>query len=163
MTPFYNRIHENVWIHREEPIRALVVIALLNTIVVSIVALFFSTNADTVLKMFIALSLVIVIALLFLAKSTLIEIDRKKGTVNTTVRYLLFTRRRSIPLQEFDRVEMVAKDDPVEDGYRIVRYSIVLLGGKRSLELLSVDSEREGNTRQKELAEFLVLFKNQTI
>jgi hypothetical protein len=43
----------------------------------------------------------------------------------------------------------------VEDGYRTIRYSIMLSGKTRSLELLSAETEGEGKAIQREHAEFL--------
>jgi hypothetical protein len=69
----------------------------------------------------------------------------------------MFTTRKKYPLGDFNLVQLLTVDEPVEDGYRTIRYSVALSGAGRSLELLSADTEGEGKAIQKELAEFLEL------
>jgi hypothetical protein len=46
-------------------------------------------------------------------------------------------------------------DEPVQDGYRAIRYAVVFSGKARTLELVPAETENDGKSAQKELAEFL--------
>lgn len=157
MTTKDNGINGSRWSHQNKPSKDLAVMTLLISIVSFIVVLFLRTDAEAVIDTTLLVTLVTLSVFLVQTKTTTIEIDRDKGTVNKMAKYLMFTMRKSYPLQEFDGVKLLEKDDPAEEGYRIRRFSVVLSGRNRSLELFSADSETEGKAFQKELAGFLKL------
>ena len=150
-------ISGSMWLHQDKPNKDLAFMTLAIGLVSLVVVFILRPNAETVLGTLLLVTLVVLTVFLTQAKTTNIEIDRDKGEVRKSIKYVVFTMRKSYPLQEFDRVKLLAKDEPVEDGYRIVRYSIVLSGKSRSLELLSVDTEDRREDGPKELAEFLGL------
>jgi hypothetical protein len=150
-------ISGSTWLHQDKPNKYLALMTLATGLVSLIVIIFLRPNVETVLGTLLLVTLVTLAVFLTQAKTTNIEIDRDKGAVRKKANYLVFTMRKSYPLQEFDSITMLAKDEPAEDGYRIPRYSVVLSGKSRSLELLSADTETEGKAIQKELAEFLGL------
>ncbi len=148
-------IRGSMWLHQDKPDKDLAFMTLAIGLVSLAVVFILSPNAATVIGTLLLVTLVILAVFLTQAGATNIEIDRDQGEVRKSARYFVFSLRKSYQLKEFDRVALLAKDEPVEDGYRIVRYSVVLAGRSRNLELFSVDTEREGKERQKELAEFL--------
>lgn len=156
-------ISGSMWLHQDKPDKDLAFMTLAIGLMSLVVVFILRPNAETVLGTLVLVTLVILTVFLTQATTTNIEIDRDKGEVRKSTKYFVFIMRKNYPLREFESVTLLTKDEPVEDGYRTHRYSVVLSGKSRSLELLSVDTEIEGKTRQKELAEFLSLSKNQTI
>lgn len=150
-------ISGNMWLHQDKPSKDLAYLTLATCIAAFISVVVLRPNTEAILGTLILVTLVTLTIFLTKATTTRIEIDRDKGEIRTTKKYLVITLRRRVPLREFDSILMLAQDEPVEDGYRIRQYTVALSGKGRSLELLSADSEAEGKTIQRELAEFLGL------
>jgi len=157
MTAKNINISGSMWLHHDKPSKDLAFMTLAIGLVSLVVVTILRPNAETVLGTLFLVTLVTLAVVLTQSKTTDIEIDREKAAVVKTTNYRVFTTRKKYPLGEFNQVKLLAVDQPVEDGYRTVRYSVALSGADRSLELLSADSEGEGKAIQKELAEFLGL------
>lgn len=118
MTAENCRINKNVWFYHDETSKSLSVVTLL-TCVVLFLATLSCSGAFTVTAIVLALA---VAAILSLSKTESVEIDRDKGVVIQTEKYIAFTKRRTHPLRYIRRVTLSAKDAPAEDGYRILRF-----------------------------------------
>jgi hypothetical protein len=88
---------------------------------------------------------------------TKIELNRRDGTVTKTEGFFFFKKQKTSSLRMFDTVNMHLKNITVEEGYGVIRYSVVLEGRDISLELLSTDDKQKGRAIQKELIDFLEL------
>jgi hypothetical protein len=153
-------IHGNVWVHQSKPNKDLAIMTLAVGLVSLIVVAFLRPNIETVLGTFLLVTLIALAVFLTHARTTNVEIDLNKSEVRKTAKYFAFTLRKSYPLQEFDKVTLAMRDEPIEDGYRIPRYSVMLSGKSRLLELFSADTVAEGSAIQKELSAFLNLSRN---
>jgi len=154
-------INGSVWVHESKPNKDLAIMTLAIGLASLIVVAFLRPNLETVLGTLLLVTFVALVVFLTQTKITNIEIDRHTAEVRKTAKYFAFTLRKSYPFQEFDAVILSAQDEPVEGGYRMPRYAVILFGKDRSMELLSTDTEAEGNAIQKEIAEFLNLSRSQ--
>lgn len=152
-------IKNNVWSYHDRPQRAVAVAAFLLIFAsfLAVIILRQSSYAE-----FLALSLVILLVLSFTERSTSVEIDREEATVRKVQQLLFFKRTKTYPLHNFDTVSLHNKEAAVEEGYKIILYSVILEGKALSVELLSTDDEKEGKVLRKELSEFLHLSKEST-
>lgn len=94
------------------------------------------------------------LALRWLVRTTVV-IDRRKGIIRIATVGALWCRREVRTLEEFDRVAVWERRTPIDAGYYASRYSIVLLGGKGPLPLLTTDDEKEASAVRDEVAAFL--------
>lgn len=155
MTSRQITISGGTWFHKDRPGNDIVYLTFALGIAALVSALLFRPSADVLVG---TLSLVTLVTLsVFFAKSASasVEIDRDLGEVRMARNFHLFTHRRCYPLRAFDRVVVSASDVPVDGGYRIMRFRVVLSGKGRTLEVFSADTESEGKAIQKELSEFL--------
>lgn len=150
-------ITENTWSYRNETGTKITVAVLVVPFLSFLAMIALHKDMDTV--WLVLLGVVIIIAVVVSKPTTgmNIEINRSKGTVTKTEKFLLFKNKKTSSLKMFDAINMIEKNIAVEEGYRVIRYSIVLQGGDASLELLSTDDKQEGKAIQKELIEFLEL------
>lgn len=148
-------IRNNRWLHQDKPGNSLTVLVFATGCVLVLVVLLLRLNTESVVSALLLVSLLVAAVALSQLRTTTVEIDRDKGEVVKLTKYLLFTSRKRYRLQEFDAVRLLIVDEPVEDGYRAIRYALVLSGKARSLELLSASTEAEGTAAQQELVEYI--------
>lgn len=153
-------IKDNRWFHQDKPGNDLAVLAMATSLVSFLVVLFLRLSTEAVVATMLLVVLLPLVVFLTQSKTTKIEIDREKSAVIKSTNYRVVTTRKMYPLTEFNQVKLLTADQHVEDGYRTIQYSVVLSGAGQSLELLSVDSENEEKSIQRELAEFLGGEKN---
>jgi hypothetical protein len=86
---------------------------------------------------------------------TVVEIDRRSGIVSITTAGYLPNRRQVRQLHDVDRVAVWERRTRLNAEYFASQYSIVLLGVKGPLALLTTDDKREASTVRDEVATFL--------
>jgi hypothetical protein len=155
MTTKHINISGNLWLHLEEPSKDLAYLTLATCLAALITVVVLRPSTEIILGTLVLVTLVTLTIFLTKTTTTRAEIDRDKGEIRTTKKYLVITLRRSVPLRDFDSILMLTQDETVEDGYRLRQYTVALSGKSRSLELLSADSKTEAKMIQRELAEFL--------
>jgi|GEM_PF-5138428 len=148
-------ISGSTWHHQDRESKDLAFITLAIGLLSIIAVAVLRPHVEALLSALLLVSLISLVVFLAQSKTTNIEIDREKAAVIKTTNYRVFTSSKKYPLKEFEEVELRTVDEPIEDGYRTIRYSIVLSGKVRTLELLSTDTEGEGKAIKRELAEFL--------
>lgn len=148
-------IRNNRWLHQDKQGNSLTVLTAATAFVSVLAVLLLRSNTEALVSTLILVSFVVATVVLSQSRTTTVEIDRDKGEVIKSTKYLLFTSRKRYRLQEFDEVRLLTMDESVEDGYRTIRYALVLSGKARSLELLSASSETEGLAARQELTEYI--------
>jgi hypothetical protein len=147
----------DLWIFEEQPERkgwfpAAVLLALLTA---GAVTIGLTGMWRGVLPVVVILSAgVLVIALRWLVRKTVV-IDRQKGIASVASGWHLWRRRQVRALDEFDRVAVWERRTPIDAGYFASLYSIVLVGGKGPLPLLTTDDEKDASAVRDEVAAFL--------
>jgi hypothetical protein len=82
-------------------------------------------------------------------------VDRRGGVVRVTTGGYPGSRQRTRELREFDRVAVRELRFPLDAGYHACQYTVVLLGGKGPITLITTDDEREASAVRNEVASFL--------
>ena len=147
---------ENIWSYRDEPGTKLFCVALGVLAISFMVMIAFSRRVESAWPVILSVAAIIVVVVSRLTV-TVIEINRRDGTVKKTGGFSFFKKQKTFQLGMFDNVNLIEKNLTVEEGYGITRYSIVLEGGDLFLELLSTDDMQKGRAIRKELIEFLEL------
>lgn len=150
-------IRNNRWLHQDKPGNSLMVLTAATGSVAVLAVLLLRSDTEGVVSTMILVFFVVATVVLSQSRTTTVEIDRDKGEVIRSTKYLLFTSRKRYGLEEFDEVRLLTVDEPVEDGYRTIRYALVLSGKTRSLELLSANTKAEGMEARQELVGYLGL------
>jgi hypothetical protein len=150
----FNMADENIWVYHDDYgkntawIPVLLFAALLLTPIV--------THWDIGKIPFQILIIIFFIGALFVsAERTKIKIDRREATVIKTHKVFFLSRSKTYSLRDYDSVRLIEKAVPVEEGYINIIYSIILRGEKSSLELFSLEDEKQGQAVSKELSSFL--------
>jgi hypothetical protein len=86
---------------------------------------------------------------------TVVTIDRTRGFVSIKTGGYLWNRQRVCALGEFERVAIWERRKLLNAGYYTTQYSVVLLGGKGALPLLTTDDERAASVVRDEVTLFL--------
>jgi hypothetical protein len=150
---------ETIWSYRDEP-GTKIAFTVIFVLVISFLAMIaFNRGMDPVWPALLSVVLIILFVVSGQTTGTNIEINRRDGTVKKTEGVYLFKKQKTSSLRMFDTVEMIEKNVIVEEGYGVIRYSIVLKGEDAFLELLSTDDKQKGSAIWKELIEFLELTK----
>ncbi len=147
---------ENIWSYRDEPGTKLFCVALGVLAISFLLMIAFSRSVEPPWPVILSVAAIIVVVVSRLT-GTVIEINRRDGTVKKTGGFSFFKKQKTFQLGMFDNVNLIEKNLTVEEGYGITRYSIVLEGGDLFLELLSTDDMQKGRAIRKELIEFLEL------
>jgi hypothetical protein len=108
-----------------------------------------------ILFQFSAVILFFMIALFVSTERTIIKINRKEATVEKIRKVIFFAQAKTYSLRDFDSVKLMEKEVPVEEGYSNIIYSVILQGKKSSLELFSLEDEKQGQSFSRELSSFL--------
>ena len=147
-------IKNNVWSYHDKSRRTMTVAASL-LVVVSFLAVIILHQSSSI--EFLALSLIVLLFFSLTERSASVEIDRTTATVKKVRKLFLFRQTNSYPLCNFDTVSLRNEVASVEEGYKVILYSVILKGSQASVDLFSTDDEKEGRLLQKELSEFLSL------
>lgn len=148
-------IRNNRWFHQDRPNNDLTVLTAAAGFVSVLAVLLLRSNTEAVVSTLILMCIVVAAVVLSQSRTTTAEIDRDRGEAIKSTKYFVFAFRRRYRLEEFNAVRLLTVDEPVVDGYRAIRYALVLSGNSRSVELLSADSETEGLEARQRLAEFI--------
>jgi hypothetical protein len=150
---------DTIRVHHDEQRKAEYVTGLLTVITAAVLA--FVCNRQNlhagIFCQLIAVTLVIVAALVIAPRSTTIEIKRGEAVLRKISRLLFFRRSRSYSLHDFHAIRLIEQVKTVEEGYLVLSYNIVLQGHKRSLVLLSTDDKKKGELLCKEIYSLLSL------
>ena len=150
-------IKGSMWMYQEASGKGPVCLAFASGLAASSAAVLFFSHGGVLPSTAAILSFIILAGYLAGAASRTIEIDRDSGEIRTTKKYLGIAHRRNYSLREFSCVRTSTLEQAVEDGYGITRYSVVLSGRTRTLELIAAESEAEGKAIEEQLAQFLDL------
>jgi len=150
-----NKADENVWVYRDDSgkntawIPVLLFAALLLMLIVT------HWDIGKIPFQFSVILFFFIFALFVSAERTTIIIDRREATVKKTHKVSFLSQTKTYSLLDFDSVRLIEKAAPVEEGYINIIYSIILHGNKSSLELFSLEDEKQGQSFSRELSSFL--------
>jgi hypothetical protein len=151
----FSKADENIWVYCDDSGKNTAWIPVLLFAVLLLMPIV--THWDIV-KMPFQFSMMIfffIVALFVSAERTTIKIDRQEATVKKTHKAFFLSRTKTCSLRDFDSVRLMEKAAPVEEGYINIIYSIILQGEKSSLELFSLEDEKQGQSVSRELSSFL--------
>ena len=150
-----NKTDEKIWVYRDDSGKntAWIPVSLFAALLLMLIV----THWDIVKIpfQFSAIIFFFIVALVVSAERTTIKIDRLEATVKKTYKVYFLSRTKTYSLNDFDSVRLIKKAVPVEEGYINIIYSIILQGKKSSLELFSLEDEKQGQSFSSELSSFL--------
>ena len=145
------------WTYEERPNQAgwlIVIPVLILLLVASVTAVMTDRSRGMALAIVIAAAGITIYAFRALARNAVV-IDRRCDIVRIAAVGAPWRHREVRTLSDFDRVAVWERRTPIDTGYFASKYSIVLLGGKGPLPLLTTDDEREASAVRNEVALFL--------
>jgi hypothetical protein len=150
-----NKADENIWVYRDDSGKNAARISV--SLFAALLLMLIVTHWD-IGKMPLQISAInffFIVALFVSAERTTIKIDLRQATVKKTHKVYFLSRTKTYSLHDFDSVRLIEKAVPVEEGYINIVYSIILQGNKSSLELYSLENEKQGQSFSRELSSFL--------
>jgi hypothetical protein len=150
-----NKDDENIWVYRDDSGKNAAWIPVSLFAALSLTLIVTHWDIEKIPFQFSAIIFFFIIALFVSAERTIIKIDRREATIKKTHKVSFLSRTKTYSLHDFNSVRLIEKAVPVEEGYINIVYSIILQGNKSSLELFSLEDEKQGQSISKELSSFL--------
>lgn len=155
-------IRNSRWLHQDDPGSGLAALTAATGIASLLVVIALQRDIASIASTLVLVAAITLVVYLAQSRVTEVEIDIEAAVIKKSTKFPFFAFHKKYPLRDFDEVKLTAMDEPVQDGYRSIRYAVVLSGKTRSLELLSTERENEGQEIQKELAAFLGMTGSQS-
>ncbi|MFA5823334.1 MAG: hypothetical protein WC853_09700 [Thermodesulfovibrionales bacterium] len=150
-----NKADENIWVYRDDSGKNTAWIPVLLFAALSLMLIVTHWDIGKTPFQFSVIILFFIGALFVSTERTTIKIDRREATVKKTHKVFFLSQTKTYSLLGFNSVRLVEKAAPVEEGYINIVYSIILQGNKSSLELFSLEDEKQVQSFSRELSSFL--------
>jgi hypothetical protein len=150
-----NKADENIWVYRDDSGKKTAWIPVLLFAALLLMLIVTHWDIGKIPFQFSAIIFFFIVALFISMERTTIKIDRREATVKKTHKVSFLSQTKTYSLLDFKSVRLIEKAAPVEEGYINIIYSIILQGNKSSLELFSLEDEKQGQSVSRELLSFL--------
>jgi hypothetical protein len=150
-----NKADENIWLYRDDSGKKTAWIPVLLFAALLLMLIVTHWDIGKIPFQFSVIIIFLIVALFVSAERTTIKIDRREATVIKTHTVTFLSRTKTFSLHDYDSVRLIQKAVPVEEGYVNIIYSVILQGNKSSLELFSLEDDKQGQSISEELSSFL--------
>ncbi|MBM3254245.1 MAG: hypothetical protein FJZ16_08335 [Candidatus Omnitrophica bacterium] len=154
--PIYKKT-EDIWTYQLEPANPIIGSILLVFFILFFVLHAIQNNMDLDQDHYLFFMLIVVFISLLITKKKVLEINRRDKIINKWSGVLFFKKNTIQPITDFNAIKISTKTVPIEEGYLSIVYSLIFLGPRASIEILSFNDEKEAEKHLSELSRFLNL------